>query len=105
MEVIDDDQYLRANPDPCHGHVLHGGHCRRAGLRLSVPIQKGPILITTSQPALPQHTHTFRRLKALTGLSVTRLAEILGVERRTLFISGTKENRSALLTKTIWKPS
>ena len=48
-------------------------------------IQAGPILINISQPALPQHTHAFRRLKAISGLSMTRLAEILGVERRTLY--------------------
>jgi transcriptional regulator with XRE-family HTH domain len=48
-------------------------------------IQAGPILINISQPALPQHTHTFRRLRSISGLSMTRLAEILGVERRTLY--------------------
>lgn len=47
--------------------------------------QVGPILIHTSQPALPQHTHAFRRLRAISGLSMTRLAEVLGVERRTLY--------------------
>lgn len=48
-------------------------------------IQARPILIHTSQPALPQHTIAFRRLKAISGLSMTRLAELLGVERRTLY--------------------
>lgn len=44
-----------------------------------------PDLIVTTHSAIPLHTLALRRLKDLSGLSTTRLAELLGVERRTVY--------------------
>lgn len=54
----------------------------------SAPISHGairpvPHMLMTSQPALPRHTLRFRHLKALSNLSMTRLSEVLRVDRRT----------------------
>jgi len=40
-------------------------------------------LVDISRPATPSHTLAFRRLRTLTGLSKTRLSEMLCVDRRT----------------------
>ena len=48
-------------------------------------IRQRPSFINISRPAIPIHTIALRRLKAVTDLSITRMSEMLNVERRTLY--------------------